>query len=180
MVHCCGICGLMNRQPTVESAIGWGLAAPRVARLQHDVWRTRHAFHAAGDEGVAFAGLDRLGCTRNSLQARPAQTVDGLARNINREASEQDGHPCDVPVVLARLIRAPQNDIVEPRRVELNPLDGASEGHSSEIVGADGGEGTARASDRCSDRRNNERVTHTRNGGSAQPRQGSAKTYTAL
>ena len=54
-------CGLMKRQPSVVSKTS---RVPRVEGglgLDHHVRRARHALDAAGDEGVAVAGHDRVG-----------------------------------------------------------------------------------------------------------------------
>ena len=67
-------------------------------------------------------GVDRL-------QPRAAQPVDGLPADLDREAGEEQRHARHVAVVLAGLVGAAQDDVLDERRVDAGAIDdGAQDG----------------------------------------------------
>src|SRR5262249_28966116 len=76
------------------------------------------------------AGSDRLGRTCYRLHSRSTKAVYRLTGYLHRQAREESGHPGNIPVVLARLIAAAQDDVFDfgGREVGLfhQPLDGSS------------------------------------------------------
>jgi hypothetical protein len=87
------------------------VAAESAVHLGHDKRRAAHALYAASDHQ---RGLTRLDCTRRraqGVQARAAQAVEGGARHIDGQASEQTGHVGHVAVVFAGLVGTAVNHI---------------------------------------------------------------------
>ena len=108
----------MNRQPSVVS---WSSRGPRshgASGLGHDVRRAGHRLDAAADEHVAVADGDRVGRRVDRLQAGAAQPVDGQPADLDREAGQEQRHPGDVAVVLAGLVGAAEDDVLDERRVD--------------------------------------------------------------
>ncbi len=64
------------------------ILVPR-ARSRKQVGRLAHAFHAAGDDDLGFAGADRLGCEHDRLQAGAADFVHGVRGYGIGQPSEQ-------------------------------------------------------------------------------------------
>jgi hypothetical protein len=73
----------------------------------------------------------------HGLQARAAQAIDGLPWDVDRKARQQGGHPADVAVVFACLIRTAEDDVVELDGVEPWPIHDRSQRDRCKIVGAD-------------------------------------------
>ena len=87
------------------------------------VRRPRHRLDAAADEHVAVADGDRVGRRVDRLEPRAAQPVDGQAADLDREAGQEHGHPRDVAVVLAGLVRAAEDDVLDERGVDAGAVD---------------------------------------------------------
>jgi hypothetical protein len=60
-----------------------------------------------------------------------------LAGYFDRKACEERGHARDVAVVLARLVRAAEDDVVDCRRIDRRAIDGSADRQRRQIVGAD-------------------------------------------
>ena len=75
-------------EAVVEHEVDHGPVAQPVAeaRLLEDVGRVRHRLHAARDDHVVVAGADHLVGDLDGANARGAHLVDGVARNLLREA----------------------------------------------------------------------------------------------
>ena len=103
-------------EPPADGTVGHGRsrAIPRLRRLEHDVGRPCHALHAAREDQRGLVGPDRVGGARHGLKTRAAESIHRLARHLHREAGEQQRHSGHVPVVLARLIGAAEDDVVDP------------------------------------------------------------------
>ena len=85
------------------------------------------------------------------LQPGAAQPVDGQAADLDREAGEEHRHPGDVAVVLAGLVGAAEDDVLDERRVDAGAIDDGAQHERGEVVGADAGERAAVATDRGPD-----------------------------
>src|SRR5208283_4336658 len=85
-------------------------------------------------------------------EARSAEPVHRRTRNPLRQAGKQQRHARDVAIVLAGLVRAAQDDVVDRARIERRvALQQRFERDGSKIVGANAGQRTAIASERSSD-----------------------------
>ena len=93
-----------------------------------------------------------MGGRVDRLQARPAQPVDGQPADLDREAGQQDGHPGDVAVVLAGLVRAAEDHVLDQAGVDAGAVDDGPKHQRGEVVGPDAGERPAVAADRGTDR----------------------------
>ena len=92
-----------------------------------------------------------MGRRVDRLEARAAQPVDGQPADLDREAGQQHGHPRDVAVVLAGLVGAAEDDVLDEGRVEAGAIDDGAQDGRGEVVGADGRERAAVAADRRPD-----------------------------
>ena len=88
-------------------------AGERHVRLRRHERRPGHRLDAARDEEIAVPGDDGMAGTDDRREARRAQAVDGDAGDGVGEAGEQRGEARDVPVVLARLVRAAEPDVLD-------------------------------------------------------------------
>jgi len=131
--------GVLDRSCALEGDLG----------LAHHERRPRHGFDTAGDRQLDFARLDCSRGRTDRIQPGSAEPVDRGARHHVRQAGEQECHPRHVAVVLACLIGAPHEDVVESR-----PIDGGVPRHERperncrEIIGPHVGERPAIAPDR--------------------------------
>ena len=115
--------GLTNRQPSVRVDELARAALVAGLRLQHDERCARHRLDAARHDDIRVAGHDRVRGAVDRLEARAAEAVHGLARDLDRQPREQHRHPRDVPVLLARAVRVAEDDVVDERRVDPGALD---------------------------------------------------------
>ena len=137
-------------EPPAEGRVGhlaWSAVVGRF-RLELDVRRAGHRFDAAADEHVTVADGDRVGRRVDRLETRAAQPVDGLPADLDREAGEQQRHPGHVAVVLAGLVRAAEDDVLDERRVDARAIDHRAQDRGGEIVGSDARKRTPIAADR--------------------------------
>src|SRR5207237_1327792 len=87
----------------------------------------------------------------------------------------QNGHPGDVPVVLAGLVRAAEVDVLHLVGRDPRALDRPTHDEGSEVVRADTGESSSIAADRRANAREDDRSAHrpatksTRAGASSLP-----------
>ncbi len=135
--------------PTLEGAL----------RLEHHVGRAAHRLHAAGDEDVAVADRDRVRCGADRLHARATEPVDGQPGDLHRQPGDQQRHTGHVAVVLAGLVRAAQDHVLDTGRVHTRPVHERPDDERGQVVRADGGERPPVASDRRADRIDDPGVT---------------------
>ena len=103
-------------------------------------------FHSAGQQEVAFVGLDCPRCVNNRRESARAKTVYGFSRNARRKPREQGGHARHVSVVFARLIRAAHKGIIKCGPVQPRmALDQFANGMGRQIVGADRAKAASKA-----------------------------------
>ena len=81
-------------------------------------------------------------------EARGAQPVHGDAGHLLGQTGEQRGHAGDVAVILPRLIRGAEIDVLDLTRRHSGALDGLPDDKRREIVGPLPGERAAIAADR--------------------------------
>ena len=107
---------------------------------------------AAGDDQVGFAAADRPRRHRHRVEARAAQAVEGDAARAVGKAGEQPGHAREVAIVLAGLVGAAEDDVVELGPVDARvAVDQRADRDRGEVVGADAAERPAVAADRGAD-----------------------------
>ena len=120
-----------------------GAAVPGALGLGHHVRRPGHRFDAAGNEHVAVVDRDRVSRRVDRLEAGATEPVHGQACHLDREPREQQRHPGDVPVVLAGLVGAAEDDVLDQGRFDPGPIDDRPDRERGQVVGPDGREGTA-------------------------------------
>ena len=133
-------------------------AIPGCVRLRHDIRRPGHRFDTAADEDITVADGDRVGRRVDRLQTAPAQAIHGEAADLDRQAGEEECHPRDVAVVLARLVRAAEDDVLDAARIDAGAVDDGPDDRCGQVVRPDGGEGAAIPTDRGPDGLDDPRV----------------------
>ena len=142
---------MTNRQPRVVSN------SSRVPRsygrlgLGHHVRRARHVLHPAGDEDIAVADGDRCAAVLIAWRPEPHSRLTVRPATSTGRPASSARHPRDVPVVLAGLIGTAEDDVLDERGVDADPLDEGGEHRRREIVRPDGRERAAIAPDRGPD-----------------------------
>ena len=81
--------------------------------LRQHVGRAAHALDAAGDDEIGLARAHQARRDGDRVQARAAQAVHRDARHFDGQAREQRRHAREIAVVLARLVRAAEHDVVD-------------------------------------------------------------------
>ena len=110
--------------------------------------------------GSPSPGADGLRGARDRMEAGAAEPVDRLARDLDRQAREQRRHPRDVPVVLASLVGAAENDVLDAVRREGRAPHQAGDRRSRQIIGAELGQRAAGPADRGAHRGGDEGLAH--------------------
>ena len=113
-----------------------------------DVRRAGHRLDAAGHEDVAVADHDRVGGGVDGLQPGAAQPVDGLAGDLDRQPGQQRGHARHVAVVLARLVGAAEDHVLDARGIDARLVDGGPDDQRGQVVRAHRAQRAAVAADR--------------------------------
>ncbi|EDT37272.1 hypothetical protein BamMEX5DRAFT_6952 [Burkholderia ambifaria MEX-5] len=143
----------IDETPADRRIVDVGLARERAGGLAHHERRARHAFDATGHHQRGLARLDRARGHAHRIHPGTAQAVDRRTRHALRQAREQRGHARDVAVVLAGLVRAAVDHVVDHRPVDVAvALDERLERHRAEVVGAHAGQRTAVTADRGTNR----------------------------
>ena len=93
---------------------------------------------AAGDDQVGLAAADRAGRHRDRVETRAAQAVERHAARAVGKPGEQSGHAREVAIVLARLVGAAEDHVVELGPVDAGiAVDQRPDRDRGEVVGAD-------------------------------------------
>ncbi len=98
-----------------------------------------------------LARLDRPRRLSDRVEPRGAKAVDRHARNGVRQAREQERHAGEIAIVLARLVRRAENDVLDPFGETRMAAHQLANRDRREVVGAHGRERAAVASDRRAD-----------------------------
>ena len=129
--------------------------------LALDEGRARHRFDAASNGEVHLAGLDSARGGADRLHARCTKTVKRHARHAVGQPRQEQRHARDVAVVLAGLVGAAEEHVVELFPVDMGvALPQRADRHRGEVVGAHIGERAAEAADRRARRVADEDFTH--------------------
>jgi hypothetical protein len=151
----------VHEAPADRGVEDLGIAAERARRLALHERCTRHRLDAARYQQVHLASLDRAGRDADRVHAGAAQPVDRRARDLGGQPGEQGRHARDVSVVLARLVRAAVDHVldradVEPRVALTQCLDR----DRPEVVGTYGRQRASVAANGGADRVTDECVSH--------------------
>ena len=111
------------------------------------IGRARHAFHATGNENLAFASADGARRHVDRAQTGSAQPVDGDTGRGNRQAGQQQCHAGHVAVILASLVGAAQVNFFNQRSIKPGAGQQRSQYMGSQVVGADFSQHAAQCAD---------------------------------
>jgi hypothetical protein len=138
-----------------------GTALERFRRLAHHEGRAGHRLDPARDGEIDLAAAYRAGGLADRVEPGGAEAVDRDPRNAVRQSGKQQRHAGDVAVVLAGLVGAAVEHVVERGPVRLGiASDERPDGHGREIVGAHLGKGATVTTDRRSHRIADEGIAH--------------------
>jgi hypothetical protein len=129
---------LRVHEPPSERGVDqlWHAARREPLGLGHDPRRTRHGLDPAGQHEVRLADLDGTGGLHDRVQAGRAQPVDRRPGDLDRQPCQQRAHAGDVAVVLAGLVGAPGDDLVDVCGVDAGALDHRAQDEREQVVGA--------------------------------------------
>ena len=133
--------------------------------------RARHRLDAAREHEIGLAEAHEAGRLRDGFEARGAEAIHRHARHRVGKAGEQRGHPRDVAVVLARLVGAAEDDLIDAAGVETMTGDHGHEDVTGEVVGAHVAQGAVVAADGGTQRVDDEGVGHV-----ISPKQGPSQS----
>ena len=125
------------------------VAAERGLGLAHDKRRAAHALDAAGDEHIALAAGDRLRRHRDRVQAGAAIALQHRARDLDRQSGDQRSVARHAAAVLAGLIGAADDDILDLLGREAAIGDDPGDDPCEHVVGPQPRERAGMASERA-------------------------------
>src|SRR5437773_6631868 len=143
-------CGVVNSLWSARKS--WG-------GLGHPQRRAGHALHAARDHDVGAARLDLSGRGDGRLHPGSTQPVDRLARHLDGKAREQERHTRDIAVVLARLVGAAEDHVLDLGGLDVRALAGLLEDDRGEVVRPYVFELAAITTHRCARRGDDDRLS---------------------
>ena len=141
----------VDEPPSDGRVEDFGRALERGLRLTHDQRRAGHRFRAARNGEIDLARLDRARRRGDRVHARGAEAIDCHAGNRVRQSGQQQSHSRQVAVVLASLVGAAEDnllDMVAKARVTAQEL---ANGQRRQVVGARARKRAAIAADRRAD-----------------------------
>ena len=98
-----------------------------------------HRLNATADSDVAGAGLDQVGGEVDCLLGAPALPVNGRRRDGVREVRGKRDVAGDVDALLANLVDAAEDNVIDHRGLDAGALDQLVEDHGAEVVWVDAG-----------------------------------------
>ena len=123
-------------------------AGERRVRLRRHERRAGHRLDTARDEEIAVPGDDGMAGADDRREARGAEAVDGDAADGIGQARKQRSEARHIPVVLARLVRAAEPDVLDLLRGHAGAGYRLGDGDRRKIVWSHRREPTAVAPDR--------------------------------
>ena len=124
---------------------------------------TCHALNPARDGKRHLVRTDRARCFAHRLKARGTQAVESHPRHRVRQAGQQQTHPRNVAIILARLVGAAIEHFLDCCRIEtLIAGEQCPHRHRTEVVGAHIGKAAAIATDWRADGITDEGFSHGR------------------
>ncbi len=133
------IFGFGKRAPIVEFEDP-SVAAEGALGLVHDVGGAAHALDPAGDEDVALAAGDGLRRHDDGVQAAAAIALQDRACDLDRQPGEEPGMAPDAAAVLARLVGAADDHVLDLFRGERALFDDFGDDRGQHVVGPHPGE----------------------------------------
>jgi hypothetical protein len=115
---------------------------------------------AAGDDTLILPGHHAHGGEVRGLLARAAHPIEGGPAHIEWKARDEGGVPGDVQPLLAHLIHAAHDDVLDLGRVDLGPLDERLEGVGEQIIRPDRRELPVALADGGADCPDDHRIIH--------------------
>ncbi len=106
----------------------------RHLRLRHHDRRTAHALHPAHDKHIPMVRLDHPGSHVQRSQARRTQPIKRHPGHRLRKTSQQPRHPRHVSVILTRLIRRPEVNVLNQVSRHSRPPDRLTNHDRRQIV----------------------------------------------
>ncbi|MNO56183.1 hypothetical protein D3C76_466930 [compost metagenome] len=122
--------------------------AEGAVRLAHDERRAGHAFGAAGQVQPALAAGDRPRRVDHRRQAAGAQAVDRLPRHPPRQTGSEQGITRQVAAVLAGLVGAAEDHILQVVDSEAGGLHDPRQQRADQVVRTHPGQGAGVAAER--------------------------------
>ncbi len=104
------------------------------ARARHPVRAAAHRLGPAGERHRCLSGLDRLAGGDDRLHAGAAQAVDGVGRNLLRDAGLHPDDPAHVHVARLGVDDVAEDDVVDPLGLHAGALEGRGRGRSAEVA----------------------------------------------
>ncbi len=120
----------------------------------------RHVLDAARDDALVLPGHHAHGGKVRGLLARAAHPVEGGPAHVERKARDEGGVPGNVQPLLAHLIHAAHDDVLDLGRVDLGPLDQGLEGVGEQVIRPDRGELPVALAHGGADRPDDHRIIH--------------------
>ena len=145
---------LRIREPPAERRVPARLraAAERALGLRVDERRAGHRLGAARDEQIARPGANRVARPDDRREPGRAEPVHRDAGDLLGKAGEERGHARDVAVVLPRLVRGAEVDVLDLVHGNSRARDRLLDHERREIVGPLAGEHASVAPDRRANR----------------------------
>ena len=109
----------IDEAPAQHGVLELHRAVERALGLAHDIGRAGHALDAARDHHVGLAELHGARRMAGGLETRTAQAIDRGARHLDRQAGQQARHARHVAVVLARLVDAAIDHVVDRAPIDI-------------------------------------------------------------
>src|SRR3989454_10967098 len=120
----------------------------------------RHVLDAARDDDVVLTRHHAQRGEVGRLLPRAAHPVERRAADVHRKARDQRGVARDVEPLLAELVDAAEDDVLDLGSVDADAGDELSNHMRREVVGADGGESAVPLSDGTTHGSNDDGVSH--------------------
>src|SRR5579875_79475 len=125
----------VHKPPTDRGVVYLGLSLKRLAALRHYKRSPAHAFDPTRDVDAPVPDHDRVRCIVDRLEARPAQTIHRGAWNLERQPCYQERHPCNVSVILTRLVCVAKVDVFYLVWVYLVSIKDVPDDESRQVIG---------------------------------------------
>ena len=138
----------VHKAPPDGGVDEFAIAALKAAlRLQGDEWCAAHALNATSNDHLGIANGNGVRGGGECLQARAAESIHRLPRNLNGVAGNEERHARDVAIVFAGLVSAAQDHIVDVGGVDAASGNDRFKHRGGEVVGANASECTAVATE---------------------------------
>jgi len=131
----------IHEAPADRGVVQFLRAAIRLAGLAQHVGRAAHRLHSSRHHDVAAARLDHARGHIHGLQTRRAEPVDRGPRDLHWKPRKQRRHARDISIVLARLVRGAEVDLVDKARIHAGPRHHSLDHVRSQVIRPHRGQG---------------------------------------